>query len=77
MTAMDLTELEPGVEAEIIEFECGCNMSDRLEAMGIHIGSQIKKVSKLRMGGPVILSVDRAQVAVGCGMAKKIKVRTC
>ncbi|MBN1114391.1 MAG: ferrous iron transport protein A [Oligoflexia bacterium] len=69
-----LTELKKGDIAEIIAFAGGVAMLARLKAMGLSEGKIIKKLSDIRMGGPVILLVDRARIAIGKGMANKIIV---
>ena len=76
-SAKDLIEIDAGVEAEIVTLEGGEKFQARLNSMGLHVGSHIKKLSKVGMGGPIILAIDRAQIAVGRGMARKIKVNEC
>lgn len=46
----------------------------RLEAMGIRPGKRITKVSSMFGHGPVTISVDSMQIAIGFGMADKIIV---
>ena len=46
----------------------------RLDALGIRAGKRITKVSSAFMRGPVTIEVDRAQVAIGFGMARRIIV---
>ena len=70
-----LTELKRGETAEIIAVDGGLAMQQRLNSLGIVQGKIIKKLSTLRMGGPVVLLIDRAQVAIGKGMAKRIVIR--
>jgi len=70
-----LTELKKGESAEIIAVDGGAGFQQRLSSLGVVQGKVIKKLSTLRMGGPVVLLIDRAQVAIGLGMAKKIIVR--
>ena len=70
-----LTELKKGETAEIIAVDGGAAMQQRLSALGIVQGKIVKKLSTIRMGGPLVLLIDRAQVAIGQGMAKKIVVK--
>ncbi len=49
-------------------------MVNRLSALGIRPGKRITKVGSMLMRGPVTIQVDRAQVAVGFGMASRIIV---
>ena len=52
----------------------GHGLVNRLNALGIRPGKRITKVSAMFMRGPVTLQVDRAQIAIGFGMAGKIVV---
>jgi len=47
---------------------------DRLNALGIRPGKEITKISSMFMNGPVTIQIDRSQVAIGLGMAKKILI---
>lgn len=44
--------------------------------MGIRPGVNLVKVAEQLFGGPVVVQVGNAQMAVGFGMAKKIIVET-
>ncbi|RJR32336.1 MAG: ferrous iron transport protein A [Candidatus Latescibacterota bacterium] len=70
-----LADLAPGEEGEIVSLGGGHGFQARLRAMGIVEGQRVRKLSRIRWGGPIILIVNRAQVAVGRGMARKITVR--
>lgn len=52
----------------------GHSFADRLHSLGIRPGKRVTKVSGMFMRGPVTLQVDRAQVAIGFGMASRIVV---
>lgn len=60
---------------EVVTINGGKMLWGRLTAMGIGPGQKLRKVSRVGMGGPVIVEVDRSQVAIGRGMAKKIVVK--
>ena len=47
----------------------------RLKELGIAKGQKIKKVSRIGLAGPLIVLVNRAQVAIGAGMASRIRVK--
>jgi ferrous iron transport protein A len=49
-------------------------MTTRLQALGIMPGKIVTKVSSAFMRGPVVIVVDRVQVAIGFGMASRIIV---
>ena len=76
MAEMYLTELQQGEEAVIIEILGGRGLKDRLNALGLGEGQRIRKLAKVGWHGPVILVVNRAQIAIGRGMARKIVVKT-
>jgi ferrous iron transport protein A len=71
-----LTDLEAGQEATIISVQGGRGMQSRLRGMGLAEGQRVRKLSALAWGGPIVVLVNRAQVAVGQGMARRIWVRT-
>ena len=71
-----LTELEQGVEGKIISVYGGRGLQRRLRALGFLEGQTVRKLSALALGGPVIVLVNRAQIAIGRGIAKRILVST-
>lgn len=75
MTEKPLAELKPGESAEIVSLNGGEEFQSRLRAMGLAEGQTVRKLSRIRWGGPIVLLVNRAQVAIGRGMARKITVR--
>lgn len=68
-----LTELPPGVLATVRAVEAGHNCSQRLAAMGILPGADIRVVRGCQ-AGPVIVEVVGSRFALGCGMARRVKV---
>ncbi|MGB5749323.1 MAG: FeoA family protein [Desulfobacterales bacterium] len=75
MDKKTLTELSCDKDAEIISIHGGWVMQARLKELGIAEGQKIKKVSSIGLRGPVIVLVNRAQVAIGAGMASRILVK--
>ncbi len=71
----NLLDLKKGEKAEVVAFEGGRMMARRLEGMGIRPGKGISRISSQLMGGPVVVSVDGRQTAIGRGMAAMVKVR--
>ncbi|TKJ43933.1 ferrous iron transport protein A [candidate division TA06 bacterium B3_TA06] len=71
-----LTDLSINEEAEIVEIRGGRGMQARLRALGLSEGQHVKKLSHVGLGGPVVILVNRAQVAIGRGMARRIIVRS-
>lgn len=70
-----LPELDQGEEGIVTSLSGGHGVQERLRTLGIVEGQRVRKLSSLALGGPVILLINRAQVAVGRGMARKIFVK--
>ena len=71
---MDLTQLEIGRTARVVEIQGGQALRHKLRAIGIMPGKTISKTSRAILKGPVVLMVGSVQVAIGFGMARKIMV---
>ena len=69
-----LTQMQTGQSGVVIQIQGGHGLVNRLNALGIRAGKRITKLSSMIMRGPVTVQVDRAQVAIGFGMAKRIIV---
>ena len=72
--AIRLSDLQPGVEATVVTIQGGHGLRRRLFSQGISEGRTLRKVSSLAWGGPVVVRIDRAQVALGRGMANRVLV---
>jgi ferrous iron transport protein A len=69
-----LTELAAGEEGTITAVYGGKGLRSRLRRLGLVKGQHVRKLSDLALGGPVVVLVNRTQVAIGRGMANKITV---
>jgi len=69
-----LAQMQNGQSGVVVRILGGHGLINRLGALGIRPGKRIAKVSSMLMRGPVTITVDRAQVAIGFGMAKRIIV---
>jgi len=69
-----LARMQAGQSGIVVQIQGGHGLVNRLSALGIRPGKKIVKISSMFMRGPVTILVDRAQVAIGFGMAKKIIV---
>jgi len=69
-----LARMQTGQSAVVVQIQGGHGLVNRLSALGIRPGKRITKVGSMFMRGPVTIQVDRAQVAIGFGMANKIMV---
>jgi ferrous iron transport protein A len=70
-----LTDLAKGEEGIIVAIQAGWGLQQRLRLLGLAEGQVIRKLSDLALGGPVVVLVNRAQVAIGRGMARRILIR--
>jgi len=73
---ISLTLMRAGQSGTVVQIQGGHGLVNRLAALGIRPGKRITKVSSMLMQGPVTVEVDRAQVAMGFGMAKRLIVET-
>ncbi len=69
-----LAQMQTGQSGIVVQIYGGHGLVNRLGALGIRPGKRVTKVSSMFMRGPVTIQVDRAQVAIGFGMAKRIIV---
>lgn len=69
-----LKDLASGESGTIVQIEGGQGMIGRLAALDIQPGRRITKLNNNLMGGPVTIELNRTQVAIGFGMAKRILV---
>jgi len=68
--------MKSGQKGRIVEISGGDNLKARLMHMGLYIGKEITKRSHIALQGPVTAKVGRTIIALGHGMAAKIKVET-
>lgn len=69
-----ILDMKKGEKAMVSGFEGGRMFSARLENLGIRCGKTVLRISAQLMGGPVVISVDGRQTAMGRNMASRILV---
>ena len=69
-----LAGMQIGQSGVVIRIQGEHGLINRLNSLGIRSGKRITKISSIIMRGPVTIEVDRAQVAIGFGMARRIIV---
>jgi len=69
-----LAGMQIGQSGVVVQIQGGHGLVNRLNSLGIRPGKRITKTSSMIMRGPVTIEVDRAQVAIGFGMARRIIV---
>ena len=67
-------QMRTGQSGKVVQVLGGPGLVNRLNSLGIRPGKRITKVSSVFMRGPVTIQIDRAQVAIGYGMANKIVI---
>jgi ferrous iron transport protein A len=71
--AMPLTAARAGAPLKLVAVEGGRGFVQRLASMGLVPGSPLKLL-RANGGGPVLLDVRGTRIAVGRGMAARIRV---
>ncbi len=71
---LDLVKMKSGQSGTVVSLEGGGNFVMRLQNLGIRPGKKITKVSGHFWRGPVTVQVGGMNVAIGFGMAGKVKV---
>jgi ferrous iron transport protein A len=72
---VNLARMEEGRTGVISGIIGGGKFLMKLESMGIHPGSKLKKVSNLFHRGPVVIHVGGTEVAIGHRMARRILIK--
>ena len=73
---ISVDQLRAGKGGVVRSIGGGRGILQRLEGMGVRPGKVVVKVSGLFMGGPVTVTVDGRQVAMGRGIAGRVMVET-
>ncbi len=73
-TLLPLTMLPLRRPARIVEVRAGRRLKERLAGLGIAPGNTVEVLND--SGGPLLLAVGEARLALGRGMAHKVLVQT-
>jgi Fe2+ transport system protein FeoA len=71
---MTLRDLESGARAVVKEVHGGFNVRRRLGDVGVRPGGTVEVLRSGAMGGPVLVAIREARVAIGQRQAQKIEV---
>ena len=71
---MTLSDLESGRAAIVKKVHGGFGLRRRLESVGVRPGGKVDIVRSGSLGGPVLLAVSGARVAIGQRQAQKVEV---
>ncbi len=73
---LSLSLLKEGESGYIYDFKGGEKFRKKLDSLGIRKDKKIKKVSDMVLKGPITIQVENSsRIAIGRGMADKIRVR--
>ncbi len=72
MNKRDLTQIKKGESVNVVEINGGQKFRDKVDAMGLRVGSRIIKISAQILSGPITIRIGNTQLAIGHGMAKQI-----
>jgi ferrous iron transport protein A len=72
---LPLAQMQSGQSGILAEILGGHGLVDHLNALGLRPGKKVTKISSMLMRGPVTIRMDRIEIAVGFGIARKIMVR--
>ncbi|MCP4902299.1 MAG: ferrous iron transport protein A [bacterium] len=71
---MTLEQVEIHRQARVIMIDGGQGVRSHLNTLGIHIGDWIRVVQRAPFRGPVLIEIHGSRVALGRGVATKVRV---
>ena len=69
---VDLAQMKNGQRGIVVRFQGGRGLIRHVQAMGIIEGKTVTKLVSQPLRGPILVSVDNLQIAIGYGMSKRI-----
>jgi ferrous iron transport protein A len=71
---MTLEHVQLREQARVVGIEGGRGVRSHLNTLGIHVGDQIVVVERAPFRGPVLVEVHGSRVALGRGVARRVRV---
>jgi ferrous iron transport protein A len=71
---MKLTDLQQGQKARILRLEGGYGFQRNLRTRGIREGKIVEIITRQPCGGPIVISIEDREIAIGRGMASRVIV---
>ncbi len=71
---VSLVEMKTGQSGTVRTINGGQGMVARLQALGLHPGKKVTKLSTVFHKGPVVVDINRSRIALGYGRACRIFV---
>ena len=72
MRGFPLAQAGDGEQVEIVAVDGGRNVHRRLSDLGLAPGQRVRIVAG-QPGGPVLVAIGASRIAIGCGMALKVR----
>ena len=69
---VDLAQMRNGQSGIVVRLQGGYAFIRHVQAMGVIEGKRLTKLASQPLRGPVLVSVDNLQIAIGYGMARRI-----
>jgi ferrous iron transport protein A len=69
---LNLAQMRNGQSGIVVRLQGGHGFIRHVQAMGIIEGKRLTKLASQPLRGPVLVSVDNFQIAIGYGMARRI-----
>ncbi|HOH09037.1 MAG TPA: FeoA family protein [bacterium] len=73
-SALRLSEMHTGQHGKIAEIMGGWHLRQSLNQVGIHVDDEFVVERGAHLGGPILIQINSAQIALGHGMGQKIIV---
>jgi Fe2+ transport system protein FeoA len=73
--SMTLDKAKSHQYAEIRQIEGGCCIRQRLNELGLFVGARVFIKQGSSFGGPLVITYNNSQVAIGRGMAAHIHIK--
>jgi len=71
---MTLDSVDVRRQARVILIDGGHGVRAHLNTLGIHVGDRLTVVERAPFRGPVLIEVNGTRVAIGRGIASKVRV---
>ena len=75
MKTVTLVQMKENQRGKVVEIEGGSALRQRMMSMGVYPGRDITRLSHFVLKGPVMVKVGRTTIALGHGMAGKLKIQ--
>jgi len=72
MTTLEQVALQD--HAKVVDIDGGMRVRSHLNTLGIHVGDTVRVVERAPFRGPVLIEIHGTRVALGRGVARKVRV---